>query len=50
MTDRSAGGRVDSYHPITNHQSPITNHQSPITNHRSPITNHQSPIGPASLS
>ncbi|MCA8380219.1 hypothetical protein LGN22_15195 [Burkholderia cenocepacia] len=31
-------GRVDSYHPITNHQSPITDHRSPITDHRSPIT------------
>ncbi|HEM7882803.1 hypothetical protein [Burkholderia cenocepacia] len=34
----TAGGRVDSDHPITDHRSPITDHRSPITDppiHRS---------------
>ncbi|RQV06463.1 hypothetical protein DF047_18815 [Burkholderia cenocepacia] len=38
----TGGGRVDSYHPITDHRSPITDHRSPITDHRSPITDHRS--------
>ncbi|MDR8025716.1 hypothetical protein KPB02_02965 [Burkholderia cenocepacia] len=40
----TAGGRVDSDHPITDHRSPITDYRSPITDHRSPITDHRSPI------